>query len=69
MNNNQKAFIAMSLMVALAFVAVVASNLATPITAAKPVPVPGESKSNCAKSQAGSGAATCPSPVLPPRGP
>jgi hypothetical protein len=53
----------------LTVVAVVASNLATPVTAAKPAVLPGEEKSNCAKSQAGSGAATCPSPVLPPRGP
>jgi hypothetical protein len=40
MNNNQIAFIAMGLMVALAFVVVGASNVATPVTAAKPSGVP-----------------------------
>ena len=56
MNNNQKAFIAMGLMVVLAFVVVGASSFATPVSALKPIGVPpstppGAATGSCASAE------------------
>jgi hypothetical protein len=71
MNNNQKVFIAMGLMVALAFVVVGASSLVTPVTAAgKPSgagPHAGTFASQCAQG-ADPGHMSC-RPVIPNPGP
>jgi hypothetical protein len=69
MNNNQKAFIAMGLMVALAFVVVGASSLVTPVEAARAVGAgsgAGQSASSCAKASPGS---DCSPTIVPAPGP
>jgi hypothetical protein len=63
MNNNQKAFIAIGLMVVLAFVVMGASSLVNPVTAARS----GDPPVDCAQGPGTCGGARGPDPTLPPR--